>query len=287
MSEAKKTVVFNPSDHMALIQGGGAMLEEARALVVDSTVMYEEAGAALAQVKGSIKRIETAKESLLKPVRELDRAIRSLFDPALKAREAVEIELKNKQTLYLRKVDEERAAAQRVADDNARKERERLEREATAAKAKADTEADAARKRAAEAEEAKKRAEAEGNTRAAAAAAATQAKAEEEERQKREAGERRQAELQEQASLTSAAVVNTVDIPKAAGSSVRRPWKVRVTDRNALLASIAANPAAYGHLVEIDEGKLNKMAGAQQKGLEAVLKGIEVFQDVTIAQKAA
>lgn len=283
----QQQVVFKPGDHVAMLESGRHVMLEAGALVVDSAAMYEEAGVVLAQVKGSIKTLEAEKEKLLSPIRALDRAVRALFDPAINGRKAIEEMLKGKQTVYLRKCEEERAATQRAAEDAARKERERLEREAAAATARANQEAEAARLRAEEAEAARQKAVADGNARGAAAAAAAKAKAEAEETQKREAGERQAAELQERAALTSAQPVHETALPTAKGSSVRRPWKTRVTDKAALIQSIAANPQAYMHLVEIDEGKLNKLAGAQQKGLEAVLKGVEVYQDITIAQKAA
>jgi membrane protein involved in colicin uptake len=282
-----KTVMFNPTDHMALLEQGRTVLTDANDLVVDSDVMYNEAGELRAQLKTSIKRIEAAKESLLKPVRELDRAIRSLFDPALKNREAADSALEAKQITYRRRKEEEAAAARRAAEEAARKERERLEREAAAARAKAEQEAAEARRKAAEAEAARQKAEAEGNRRAAAAAAAQAAKLNEQAQQKTDAGERAAAELSERAQLASVAAAPVVEAPKAKGESVRRPWKARIKNPDALLASIAKNPAAYRHLVEFNEGALNKMAGAQQKGLEAVLDGIEVYQDMVLGQKAA
>lgn len=286
MSETPKSVVFDPTETRALLESGKGAMLDARTIVVDSHAMYEEAGAVCATVKGSIKLLEDEKEKLLIPVRAIDRAIRSLFDPAINARKAVETDIKNKQTAYLRVCEEQRAAAQRAADEATRKERERLERDAAAAKAKGDQEAEAARKRAEEAELARKKAEADGNGRAAAAAAAAVAKANEEARQKEEAGARQAAELHERAAMTSSQSVAEA-LPTAKGGSQRRPWKAKVVDKAALIRSIAANPEAYMHLLDIDEGKLNKMAGAQQKGLEKVLNGIEVFQDITLAQKAA
>ena len=282
-----KTVMFNPIDHMAVLESGKTFVAEATDIVVDSDVMYDEAGQLRAQLKTSIKRIETAKETLLKPVRELDRAIRNLFDPALKHRMAVDDALEVKQITYRRRKEAEAEAARRAAEDAARKERERLEREAAAARAKAEEEAAEARRKAAEAEAARQKAIAEGNKRAAADAAARMAKLNEQADQKEAAGERAAAELSERAQLASVAAAPAVEAPKAKGESVRRPWKARIKNADALLASIAKNPAAYRHLVEFNEGALNKMAGAQQKGLEAVLDGIEVYQDMVLGQKAA
>lgn len=289
MSEQQpRTVVFDPSAHAALLQNGKTVLVEASELVIDSDTMYEEGGQILAQVKGSIKRLEDAKEQLLIPLRAVDKAIRNLFDPGITERKRVEASLKAKMIAYSDKKAAEAEAARRAAEEATRKEKERLEREAAAARAKAEQEAAAARKAAEEAEAARKAAEESGNKRAAAAAAAQAAKLAEQAEQKQEAGERQAAALQEQAALTSVHTFAPVTAaPKATGTGIRRPWKARVTNKELLLKAIAANFAAYGHLVDINDSALNKMAGAQQKGLEAVLPGLECYQDATMSSRAA
>lgn len=286
-SAAPRTATFDPTVHQALLSGGAGVINESTALVIDSDTMYEEGGVMVSQIKGSQKRIEEAKESLLKPVRELDRAIRAMFDPAIKAREAAEAGIKAKMIAYRQRRQDEALAAQRAAEETARKERERLEQQAVAAKAKADQEAAEATRKAAEAEAARVKAVAEGDAKAAAKAAGEAAKLTEQAAQKTEHGERQAAELSERAALTSVQVAAPAAAPKAAGTSVRMKWKARIKNKNALLASVMKNPEAFIHLVDINESKLNQMANAQGKGIEAVLDGIEAYQDMNLASKAA
>jgi predicted DNA-binding transcriptional regulator len=281
------TATFNPTSYLTILQGGATALAEAEALVIDSDVMYEEAGDVLARVKGSKKQIEEAQESLLKPARAMADAIRSFFKPGIERRAVVEDTLKRKMIAYADAKAKEAERIQREAEEAVRKERDRLEREAAAAKAKADAEAEAKRREADEAERRRKEAEATGNTRAAAAAAAQAAKLKEEAEQKQAAGERKAEELQERAALTSTQVsAPAPSAPRAAGTSIKRPWKARVQDKAALIQSIAANPAAYLHLIDVNESALNKMASAQQKGLEAVLNGVECYQEAGMSSRS-
>lgn len=280
------SATFNPGQYLTILQAGSTALAEAEALVIDSDTMYEEANELLQRVKGSKKQIEDAQEGLLKPARDMANAIRNFFKPGIERRQAVEDTLKKKMIVYADAKQKEAERIRREAEEAARRERERLEREAVAARAKAEAEAEAKRKAAEEEERKRREAEEAGNQRAAAAAAAAAAKLREEAEQKAAAGERKADELQERAALTSTVVAPIAAAPKAAGTAIKRPWKARVKDIDDLIDSIAANKAAYRHLIEINEGALNKMAGAQQKGLEAVLKGVECYQDAQMSARS-
>lgn len=280
------TATFNPTNYLTVLSAGMASIAEAEALVIDSDTMYEEAGELLSRVKGSKKQIEEAQESLLKPARGMVEAIRGFFKPGIERRAAIEETLKKKMIGYTDLKAKEAERIRREAEEATRKEKERLEREAAAAKAKADAEAEAKRRAAEQAEADRVKAEREGNTRAAAKAAADAARLREEADQREAAGMRKAEDLQERAALTSTQPALVAEAPKAAGTAIRRPWKARVKDKAALIACIAANPAAYQHLLDVNESALNKMAGAQQKGLEAVLLGVECYQDAQMSSRS-
>lgn len=280
-----QTVVFNPQDQMAVLQGASTALEEAKHIVIDSNLMYEEAGGTLASIKGSIKQIETEKEKLLVPVRAIDKAIRELFDPALNARKAAEGVIKTAMLTYTSEQERQRAEAQRRAEEMVRKEREKIEAQAAAEKAKAEAQAAEKRRQAEEAEAEQRKAESEGNAKAAAKAAAAAAKAREEAEAKDESARRAEAESLEKAALVSVQAA-PVDVAKLKGASVRKKWKAKVTDKAKLVAFIGQNPQ-FLNLIEIDESALNKMAGAMEKNLDATLPGVEAYQESQLASRSA
>lgn len=279
------SATFNPQDQQAILQGASHALAEAQGIVIDSNLMYEEAAGTLATIKGSIKQIEEAKESLLKPVRAIDRAIRDLFDPALNARKEAESTIKRSMLTYTADQERQQQEDRRQAEDAARREREKLEAQAAAERAKAEAEAAEKRRQAEEAAAAHRAALAAGNAKEAAKAAAAAARAREEADAKEAAGLRQQAELNERAQLISVQA-ETVDVAKVKGASVRKKWKAKVTDKAKLIAFIGANPQ-FLNLVEIDESALNKMAGAMEKNLEATLPGVETYQESILGSRSA
>lgn len=279
------SATFNPNDQQAILQSAFTAIEEAKGIVIDSNLMYEEAGGTLAVIKGSIKKIEDAKESLLKPVREVDRAIRALFDPALAVRKEAETTVKRAMLTYTAEQERQAQEARRQAEEVARRERERLEAQAAAERAKADQEAADKRRKAEEADRQQQVAITAGNAKEAARAAAAAAKAREEADAKEAAGMRQQAELSERAQLVSVQA-ETVEVAKFKGASVRKKWKAKVTDKVKLVAFIGQNPQ-FLNLLEVDESALNKMAGAMEKNLESTLPGIEVYQEAIMGSRSA
>lgn len=279
------SATFNPNEQQAILQSASTAVAEAKDIVIDSNLLYEEAGGTLAVIKGSIKKIEEAKESLLKPVREVDRAIRALFDPALAVRKEAETTIKRAMLTYSAEQERKAQEARRQAEEVARREREKLEAQAAAERARADQEAAEKRRKAEEADKQQQAAIAAGNARAAATAAAAAAKAREEADAKEAAGMRQQAALSERAQLVSAQP-EEVETAKVKGASIRKKWKARVTDKATLVAFIGQNPQ-FLNLIEVDESALNKMAGAMEKNLESTLPGIEVYQEAILGSRSA
>lgn len=79
-------------------------------------------------------------------------------------------------------------------------------------------------------------------------------------------------------------VVSTPAAPKAAGVSVRKTVKARVTDKAAFVKFIAESSSLL-ELVDINESKLNQMAKALGGHLN--YPGVEVFEEKTLAAARA
>lgn len=222
-----------PTVHLAqsALDAKATALADARGiLTVTSDMDAVLAGDSLTTIKGLLKACETGRKAIKEPVLELGRKIDATaaeYAAELvaesdrlsrlvsahvekKRREAEEIE--RKRQAELRRIEEERLAAEREAKRKADEEAARLAREAQAA-------IDAA-KNAEEAERIKQR----------AVEAAERAKAEQE----------RAAIAAEEAAKARAAQVMNAPVkaaPKIAGVSVRPVWKFEVTDIRALYAA--------------------------------------------------
>lgn len=123
-----------------------------------------------------------------------------------------------------------------------------------------------------------------------------QARNDEAARKERERLEKQAAKAEEKGHAEKAAVlaataavvapaVATSTYVQPKGVSTRKVWKGRVTNIEALLASLVKNPAFIARLVTIAEGDLNKLAVALEGQIP--LDGIECYQEETLARRAA
>lgn len=95
------------------------------------------------------------------------------------------------------------------------------------------------------------------------------------------------ARLREEAAAAQAAaeVVTPVVVaaaPVTAGTSIRKTWKGRCTDKMKLLEFIIKNPA-FIDLVDVNQSALNKIASAQQKNMD--IGGCESYQDSSVVSR--
>ena len=117
----------------------------------------------------------------------------------------------------------------------------------------------------------------------------------EEARRKEEEKLRRQAEkaaekgnvekaaaLQEQAqTISETPVIVQTTVPKT-GTSMRKTWKARVTDKSAFIRSIAEREEFHA-LVNVDDAALNGMARSLKGNLK--LAGVETYKDDTLSTR--
>lgn len=82
--------------------------------------------------------------------------------------------------------------------------------------------------------------------------------------------------------ISAPIATSTYVAPK--GQSIRKTWKVRITDRVKLIASILANPA-FAYLLLIDEAALNKLAVAMHG--KVPLDGVESYEEEILVKRVA
>lgn len=73
------------------------------------------------------------------------------------------------------------------------------------------------------------------------------------------------------------AVVAAPVAPKVAGVSTRKTWKARVVDKQTALEYVVANFAVFGHLVDFDSAKLDRMA--RDMDGQIPIEAIETYQE--------
>lgn len=311
METPKFAISINPPQTEVLVAGAQSQLELVQSLVITDDGTYQMAGTELAAIKGKRNRLEEQRKGLTKPLDELKSKIMDLFRQPIALLDQAEAALKGAMLTYSTEQERQAAEARRQAEETARKERERLEREAREAREKAEAEArrqreeEARRKAEAERaqreaeearrreEEAKRRGDEEAARKARDEAAHLERERREQEAAARKAaskadsatqqGEAKAEELTTQSQLVSAAPV-AIAPAKAAGTSTRKKWKARVTDKAALVKYIAAHPQ-FLHVLEVNESALNKLAGAMEENLN--IDGCQVYQEAILAAKAA
>lgn len=263
-----------------------ASLTTARAITVDSPVMFELAAEELQAVKAKWRELDEQRKGMTEPLRLAEKRINDFFRAPLAYLADAESVIKGAMLTFTQAEEAKRREQQRLADEAAAAERRRLQEEARAAEAKAREEA-ARVQREIEAKEAAARAERE-KAEAAARAAAEAGRQEEAERiakaaaeqrardeaaaaaarekaaREAEEAQQRAAALVTQAAMTIAAPVAAA--PAAKGISTPGTWSCEVEDKAKAVAYIAAHPE-YLHLVELDKTACNALARAQKQNL--------------------
>lgn len=245
------TVAIAAPNAVELVTASTKLLDDARAIVIDSNDMFEIAADELAAIKTKTKELDEKRDSLVRPLNGVVKAINDLFRaPLAKLAEGEKI---IKDAMLTWTTEQERLA---------RIERERLQREADERRLAADKEAREAREQLEQA--------AESGTDADI-----------------EAAQALVAEAEEQACVVAAPIHYVAAAPRAAGTSVRKVWKARLPEAQAdklkALAYIIANPQ-YLHLVEFSQSECNKLASAMKQHFP--VEGIAAYQDSGIAARA-
>lgn len=244
-------------------------LATAKAYVIDCPEMYELAAGELQQIKALQKGVEKQRTDITGPMNAALKAVNALFKAPSDWLDQAEAVLKRSMLGYQQAEEAKRREAQRIAEAAAAAERARIAAAAAAAEAAARAEAEALRK---QAEEAKKQGDIES-----AARLASQAESRVEE------GAVTVQELAQTKELISAPTVEKA-IPKVSGLSMRRVWKVEVTDKLAFVKYIAEHPE-YLELVEPNTPAVNKLGLALKQACP--LAGVRVYEDEQLASRAA
>ncbi len=244
------------------------VLEVAETYVIDSPLMFAEAGEELKRIKAKSKELNDKRVAITKPLDDAKKAVMDLFRKPVEILSQAELVLKNSIVNY----QEEQARIARL-EQQKQAEAQRIEREALEAKARAAEEA--ARK---EAEELQRKAN-------EAAKNGNEAEAQKMAEQAQLAFQTGQAQanvIAQEASAMNAPV--TVAAPsKVSGISMRETWKAEVTDKEALVKFIATNPHLL-NLVDVNNSAVNQMAKAMKGNLN--IPGVRAYAEKSVAARA-
>jgi hypothetical protein len=260
---SNETEKHDDADAKELLVIANNTLEIAKEFKVTSQAMYEVAADELSTIKTSISDLTERRMTRTRKLDELKKLIIEDYAPALTRLESAKVFYQNGMIAYNDKQEKLRRAEQARLDAVARAERFKIEeaaRKATeeAAKLQADAAAKAALAKTPE------------------ASAKIIAKAAE----KIEAKQDEASALQ----LTSQVIVPaTVAVAaKVSGTSVRKTWKAKVTDKAKFIQHVTAHPEFLA-MIDINETLLNGMARAQQENLS--LPGVQAYQESGIASR--
>jgi hypothetical protein len=256
-------IEYEQPDSAALVEEANNAFAIAKEIYIDSPAMYSLAANELSDIKARIKELNDKRVSITTHMDVAKKAVMDLFRPAIDRLEETKTWYQNGLIKFNDEQEKLRRAEQDRLDAVARAERFKIEeaaRKATeeAAKLQADAAAKAALAKTPE------------------AAAKIIAKAAE----KIEAKQDEASALQ----LTSQVIVPaTVAIAaKVSGTSVRKTWKAKVTDKAKFIQHVAAHPEFLA-MIDINETLLNGMARAQQENLS--LPGVQPYQESGIASR--
>ncbi len=261
-------ISLNPPDSEKLTQDAEIVLEVAETYVIDSELMYNEAGEELRRIKAKSKELSEKRVGITKPLDEAKKAVMDLFRRPIEILDQAERVLKNSIVNY----QEEQARLARV-EQQKREEAQRIEREALEAKAKAAEEA--ALKEAEELQRKANEAAQKGNAEEAQKIA-------EQAQLAFQTGQAQANVIAQEASAMNAPVAVAAPA-KVVGISTREVWKAEVTDKEALIKYIAANPACL-NLVDINTSAVNQMAKAMKGNLN--IPGLRAYSEKSVAARA-
>lgn len=302
METNEQLIIDLPPKDPEISQRAASSLKIAENYEITSQKMFEFAADDLKNIKSLMKRVEEQRTSQVGPLNAEVKRINGEYKEPMNWLESAEQILKSKILLYTQEQERIAAEAQRKADEAARQERARIEAEQRAQQAEAQRQA----QEAAQSEAAKRKAEADaveaqrqadkaaedGDKEAAQAAFAAIEKADRERAeaeaaasQARMAQEAAQAEADANemtALVTTAAPVQAS--AKVSGISTSKSWKARITDKEALIKHIAANPELLDW-VEIKMTGINGMAKALKQNMQ--IPGVEAYPDISVSARAA
>lgn len=308
------TITYEHKSRELLLAEAVAAHTEAADLapLIDSPVMYEEAGGLLKKLTDRFKSLDEQRLASTKPLRDKVDEINDDYKPAVaKLKEAAEV-VKGGMLSYDREVERKRQQTEAEARQRAAEERRRAEAEAAAARKRAEDEATAARlqaeQRAADerriAEENAHRMYGEADSLEVGGDIAGASKLRSEanailgiaedaaqtalfEGEQIAAAAAANAEAEADAMTAVAQMVTpaatSIARPRASGVSTRKVYGASITDQKALLAHVLANYDALNHLVSIEEAKVNKLAQDQKERFS--LPGCELTIGNTLAAR--
>lgn len=252
---------------MSAASDAETFLTRMQAVTVTSDAEYKSAGEYLTQIKAKARNLEDLRLGMTRPLDETKKAIMDFFRKPADFLERAEKSVKAVMLTYHRQQEEMR----RQAEEQFRREAEEKRRAAEEERRKAEEEL---RLKSAEAEELRRKAESEaaaGNLNVAAIAQmAADATAQEGIDNFRGALlNQRAVDTEIEASV--AAVVPPP--PKAYGTSVRKNWKARVLDPNAV-------PREF---LTIDDKKLGEYARTMKD--QAKVPGVEFYAEDSLASR--
>jgi len=209
---------------------------------------FTEAGKWLMDIKTDLAKIEAARVRITKPMNDALRETNAQANAAKAPLIETEGKIKAAILAYNKEQERIRIAAQRKADDEARKEQQRLQEIADRARAKATQEAQERR-------EAAEREAAAGRQAEADRLRAQAAKIEEK-------GEAKADSFQNRAETTVAAIVPR-ETPKVAGITQRDNWVYRITDPTKINAAfLMPNEVKIGKAVKSLKLEAAELIGA-------------------------
>lgn len=261
------TVTLPRSD--ALMAPAERALASARQFVIDSPMLFEEAGIDLQAIERRKRDLDTLRKQLVEPFNAAVKSANGLFKGALDVYEEASTTLRRAMLGYQQAEQRKAEEARRAAEAVAAAERQRLSEEAAAAQAKADAEAAELRKRAEEA--------------AAAGKVAQAAKLESRADSREQAGAQAAAAATMQAHAVIAAVVPVAAAPKAAGIATTKRWTATVTDKLALIQHVATNPHLAAFL-DVNETALRQFATSIRGA--AQIPGVLIHQAESLAVRS-
>jgi uncharacterized membrane protein YqiK len=292
-------------DMTLMSRGATSALRMAESFLIATEDDYQLAGEELQSIKARINKMEATRTGITGPMNKALTAINDLFRGPMATFKTAEVAIKGSMLTYYDEQERIAAEVRRQAEADADAERQRVaeaarqvelaaaaERqkiadEAAKLAAVAKAEHDRLAKMAVEAAAVGNHAAAEEASRAAAAARQQAAlEAHQANERATEAADRASetaAAMRSEASVISAAVTH-ISVAKASGISAKSTVDFEVTNLQALVQHIAANPALIS-LVMADSLKLR--AYVRGLGMNAALPGVRVFQKRSLSSRAA
>lgn len=261
-------ISLNTPDQAALNNDAQIVLDVAETYVIDSPLMFNEAGEELKRIKLKSKDLNDKRVAITKPLDDAKKAVMDLFRQPTEILNQAELVLKNSIVNY----QEDQARIARL-EQQKQEEAQRIERQALQAKAQAAEEA--SRKEAEELQRQANEAAKNGNEEEAQKMA-------EQALIKFQTGQAQANVIAMEASAMSAPVRVTAPA-KVSGISMRETWKAEVTDKAALVKFIAENLHLL-NLVDVNTSAVNQMAKAMKGNLN--IPGIRAYAEKSVAARA-